>query len=786
MASDTSLVFRLIARDEASPELSAMQERLSTASAGIGMGVAAALGVGIAENLNTEAANAKLTAQLGVGPAEAAELSKVSANVYANAWGDSTATVNEAVKGVYQNIGDTSKAEGGLEGVTTKVLALAETFDQDLAMTTAATGQLLRTGLAKDADQALDIIAKGLSSGADKAGDFLETLNEYSTQWRRVGLDAQTATGLLAQGLKGGARDADQVADAIGQFGELSLAGGSTVEAAFKSIGLNAGDMATMIGKGGESSKQALQMTLDAMRGTKNEQIKLNAATALFGDPGAVMGDALYALDPASAAASSGMNKVTGAANKVAKTAGGTAASSLESFKRKAIHALGEAGGVVVKFGMKNQGLMKGLGIVLAVVAGLVMTVAVAQKIYATYTAIATVATNIHNSALYRTVAGYLRLMAVGLMAMARIAAASVASAATTAAAWVGSALVSIGTWIAAVVRAGATALVQFTLMAARAVIWAATMAAQWLIAMGPIGWITIAVIAIVALIVANWDKIKEWTVKIWTWLWGHIKSIAAKLWNIFLNWTIAGLIIKHWDKIKAGTVRVWNVTMTWIKSIPGKVVSFFLNWTLYGLIIKHWGRIKSGSIQVATALVTWVKGLPGRISRAVGSLGSLLYNKGTNVVRGLWNGIKAMGPWIVSQISSWAKSVIPGPVAKALGISSPSRLMAERVGRHVPTGVMLGVRARTAALKANMHAWAVEVVSPVRRAAERAMDRGDGSGSSHSSYAPSAAAPMRPLQANLVVDARVLASVLIDPLRGEIQRISGGNVQKALGKGSR
>ena len=41
-----------------------------------------------------------------------------------------------------------------------------------------------------------------------------------------------------------------------------------------------------------------------------------------------------------------------------------------------------------------------------------------------------------------------------------------------------------------------------------------------------------------------------------------------------------------------------------------------------------------------------------------------------------------------------------------------------------------------------------------------------------------------RPIQANLVVAGRVLASVIIDPLRGEIQHISGGNVQKALGRG--
>ena len=41
-------------------------------------------------------------------------------------------------------------------------------------------------------------------------------------------------------------------------------------------------------------------------------------------------------------------------------------------------------------------------------------------------------------------------------------------------------------------------------------------------------------------------------------------------------------------------------------------------------------------------------------------------------LVEGLWNGIASMGSWLYSQISGWIKSVVPGPVLKVLGISSP------------------------------------------------------------------------------------------------------------------
>lgn len=405
--SDTSLVFNLVARERVSETLGKVKEKFDAAATGIAAGVAGALGVGVAQSLDMSAANAKLAAQLGIGPAEAANLAKVSADVYANAWGDSTETVNNAIRGVYQNIGDVSQAKGGLEGITTKALALAETFDQEVGPTTAAAGQLIRTGLAKDANEAFDILTAGFQSSANKSDDFLDTLNEYSTQWRRIGLDGQTATGLLSQGLKGGARDADQVADAIGQFGELALSGSTSVQGAFSSIGLDADTMAAKIGKGGLSAKDALQQTLDALRGTKDEQVKLNAATALFGDPGTVMGDALFALDPASAAASSGMDKASGSADKMVKTMGDSPAKTLERFKRTAITKLAEVGGSFIQFATDHQDVMVPLAYTLGGIAATVLAIkggmmvwTAAQAAWTAATAIATGAQWLWNAAL--------------------------------------------------------------------------------------------------------------------------------------------------------------------------------------------------------------------------------------------------------------------------------------------------------------------------------------------------------------------------------------------------
>jgi len=652
--ADTSLVFNLVARDRASGQVSAMGEKFSAAAATIGAGFAATLGASVMQAMDMEAAGDKLAAQLGVGPTEAAKLATVSANVFKDGWGESVDDVNLAIKGVYQNIGDTSQAEGGLEGVTSKALALAQTFDQDVAPVTAAVGQMMKTGLAKNADEAFDIITRGFQAGANKADDLLDTVNEYGTQWRKFGLDGQTAIGLITQGLKGGARDADLVADAIKEFSIRAVDGSKGTAAGFKGIGLSASDMAKKIGAGGTSASTALDLTLDKLRGIKDPVKQSQLAVQLFGTQAEDLGKALYSLDPSTAVAALG--KVGGAADKMSKTVGDNPTAALERFKRTVMVDLAQVGGGIAKFAMQNTGVTKGLVGALGGVVGVMLAVSAAQKVYATYTAISTAATNLLNSSTYRAIAGWTRMMAVGLMAYIRIAAGAVASAATTAAAWVGSALVSIGTWIAAVIRAGITAAAQFLMMAARAVIWAATMAAQWLIAMGPIGWIIAAVIALVILIIANWDKVKSFTTKAWGWIWAKIKAFAGFIWQLFLNWTIAGLIIKHWDQIKTGVV------------------------------------------SKTTALMSFIRGIPGKVKGYLGNLGGLLLGAGRSIVQGLINGVKGMIGSLKDQFGK-ITNMIPdwkGPMSVDMRLLAPS-------GQALMSGLMAGIDAQVPALHSQL-----------------------------------------------------------------------------------
>lgn len=619
--SDTSLVFNLVAREQVSETLGKVKEKFDQAATGIAAGVGAALGYGVAQSMDMSAANAKLAAQLGIGPAKAAELSKVSADVYANNWGDSTEQVNEAIKGVYQNIGDTSKAKGGLEGVTTKALALAQTFDQEVGPTSATAGQMIKTGLAKNADEAFDILTRGFQTGANKADDLLDTFNEYGTQFRSLGLDGKTAMGLISQGLKGGARDADLVADSLKEFNLRARDITSTAPAGFKSLGLNAKQMASDVAAGGPRATKALQKTLDALRKYPNSSKKASIAASIFGTQSEDMQAALESLDPSKATDT--MGKVAGATDKMSKTISDSPASALETFKRQATVKLAAVGGKFVQFAMHNKGLFGPLALVLGGVAAAILAVSVAQRIYATYTAIASAAQTIWN-----------------------------------------------------------------------AEIWASTAA----LLANPMTWIVIGIIALIAAIVLIATK-TTWFQQLWSAIWGALKTAFNATINWFkgaLNWfkELPGKFAGWFGSAKDWAVKKLTAMVTWVTGLPGRIWN-----ALSGLAGKLISRTAAGfqamrdaAASKATGFIKWVAGIPGRVSSAIGRVKDLLWNKGQDIVRGLWNGIKSMGAWLRSTLIGWAKDIVPGPIAKALGIGSPSKVMAEVVGRWIPAGVAMGV----------------------------------------------------------------------------------------------
>ncbi|MFF2309219.1 phage tail tape measure protein [Streptomyces albidoflavus] len=594
-----------------------MSSSLQVGLAGVGVAAGALLAHGFGQALEQGQIAGRLGAQLGATPAEAKKYGEIAGSMYADAVTTDFQGAADAISATMRaGIAPPDATNAQIQSVATKVSDLATTFELDLGQTANAVGQMLKTGLAKNGTEALDILTKGLQNMGPRADDIADTFNEYSTIFRNLGIDATTATGLMSQGLKAGARDTDVVADSLKEFLLTVQGGGPEVDAAFKSIGLNGKEMQAAFAEGGPKASAALDKVFDAMRKIKDPTEQNSLALALFKTKSEDMQKALFSLDPSKAVDTLG--KVGGAADEMGNSLRDNAGAKIEAFKRGAMQTLTDFIG--------NN-----------VIPALASMFGFVQEHKEVFTALAAL--------------------------------------------------------IAAVVLPVIIALGVQSLIAG------GQMAAAWITAMGPIGWVGLAIGALVVLIVTYWDEIKEWTAAAWKWVTDKLLWAKDKAISLFTNFALVGLIAKHWSTIKSNAVEWLTGVVDWVRGVPGKLYNAFLNWQLTQLIIRYWNDFKSATSRKAGETVDWVRGLPRRLASAIGNLGSLLLGKGKDVVRGLWSGIKSMGAWLKNTLIGWAKDLIPGPIAKALGIASPSRVMANRVGRWIPAGVVKGIRAGQGAL---------------------------------------------------------------------------------------
>jgi TP901 family phage tail tape measure protein len=142
-----------------------------------------------------------------------------------------------------------------------------------------------------------------------------------------------------------------------------------------------------------------------------------------------------------------------------------------------------------------------------------------------------------------------------------------------------------------------------------------------------------------------------------------------------------------------SGITTAFNDVVTWFKNLPTNIAKFVASagsWLINTgqNLISGFGR---GVVAEWDGFVNWIKNVPNYILNALGDAGKWLLNVGEDIVRGLWNGIKNMMSWLWNQISSFASGIVSG-FKSALGISSPSKVMADQVGQHVARGIAQGM----------------------------------------------------------------------------------------------
>lgn len=119
---------------------------------------------------------------------------------------------------------------------------------------------------------------------------------------------------------------------------------------------------------------------------------------------------------------------------------------------------------------------------------------------------------------------------------------------------------------------------------------------------------------------------------------------------------------------------------------------------TITTTLLNNFPLILSAAIDIFFALIKaipeilpeLIAAIPEIITAIVDGLSeavSSVFEIGKDIVRGLWNGIKDMGGWIADKLAGFGEDVL-GSIKNFFGIESPSRVMADVVGKNLALGI--------------------------------------------------------------------------------------------------
>lgn len=200
-------------------------------------------------------------------------------NLYTDNMGKSLDDVAQSMSKVYQITGQTG---AGLEQMTRAGILLRDTFGYEVTESM-RTAEMMQKQFGVSGAQAFDMIVQGAQAGLDKNGDLLDTINEYSVQFRKLGFDSTDMFNMLINGARSGTFSVDKLGDTIKEFSIRAIDGSKSTQEGFKAIGLDANKMVAAFGSGGDAAKQAFQQTINAIS-SMNDPVKRNiAGINLFG-----------------------------------------------------------------------------------------------------------------------------------------------------------------------------------------------------------------------------------------------------------------------------------------------------------------------------------------------------------------------------------------------------------------------------------------------------------------------------------------------------------------------
>ncbi|WP_338841854.1 phage tail tape measure protein [Paenibacillus glucanolyticus] len=221
---------------------------------------------------NMQAATGATTEEMKAMKGQITDLYKLNMG---ESWSD-LANAMTTAKQVTGQVGDE------LKQTTSLAVTYRDVFGEDVSESIKVADTMMKN-FGISSTEAYNLLAQGAQNGLNKAGDLLDTANEYSVYFNNLGYSANEMFDVLGSGLAEGAFNADKVADAMKEFGIKSKDGSKTSMEGFQALGLSGEKMTAAFAEGGPAAKKAFGQVMAAMEKIEDPAKKNAASVNLFG-----------------------------------------------------------------------------------------------------------------------------------------------------------------------------------------------------------------------------------------------------------------------------------------------------------------------------------------------------------------------------------------------------------------------------------------------------------------------------------------------------------------------
>ena len=211
---------------------------------------------------------------------------------------------------------------------------------------------------------------------------------------------------------------------------------------------------------------------------------------------------------------------------------------------------------------------------------------------------------------------------------------------------------------------------------------------AQWAMnaamSANPIGLVAAAIAALVAAVVILWNTNEDFRNALIA-IWGNIKATIGAAVEVlvgFFTKTIPGAWNNLASFFTAEVPKIIAGILLWFGQLPDKI---------WAQLVNVISKVKAWSSNLLNTAKTEIPKFVQYVVSEIGKLPGKMLEIGKNIVHGIWNGITGAASWLGGKISGFVSGIVDG-FKGGFDINSPSRVMADEIGRYLPPGITVGM----------------------------------------------------------------------------------------------